>query len=433
MSEPATRERVSHIRGLAGSAVLLPWPTKSKGSSKKWGYLQLSDMNEDSYLAKLAKAGNIGVALGRVSNGLVTVDFDQDGYSDAFLAANPLLKKTLRTRAVRGCNVWMRCAGGYPPSQKLRDTSGIQIGEWRADGNQTIITGLHPDGMPYQFVVEKPALTVDYEAITWPPSIVPPDATESKRVRGVGENKVVGVRVCNVGRNLAEAFRGHDLISQIAPAGYHQNNASLFKLGRLVKSCESAIGRLANETELDFAFDHWCLVSRRFWRSGHTRDDYYAEFLNAYSYARTGLDEDPIKVAVSRAKARPLPEVRGFTDQRIRLLAAICRELDALMAPYPFFLPTRKIGEILGVHCTRIASWLRAFGFLQIIHLAPGEIRRRGGNRSPRYCYGPLKRETEMLPVIARLASSQPPALTDRRSNSPEGTTILEATRQGPA
>ena len=119
-------------------------------------------------------------------------------------------------------------------------------------------------------------------------------------------------------------------------------------------------------------------------------DDYYAEFLDAYGYACIGLHENPIEVAVSRANAAALPHVQGFTDERIRLLVAICREMQLLTGANPFFLPTRKLGEVLGVHWTEVGRWLRILEKpLQVIHLAPGEVRRRGGNRSPRYHYGP--------------------------------------------
>ena len=406
MSTALASDRISHILRLVGPALLLPWSPGSKGGQRKWKNLQISAMGEPSHLAKLARAGNIGIALGKVSNGLVTIDLDQDTYDDAFLEANPLLASTLRTRGSRGCNIWVRCSGGFPPSRKLKNSSGEKIGEWRADGNQTIIAGTHPEGMPYQFVVENPVVPIRYDAIIWPKSILPPHATESKRVRGVREKEVVCVSAGNGSYGLIEAFRARDLISQVAPTNYHQNNASLFKLARLVRSCEGAIARLATEEELEFVFDHWCLVARRFWRPGHTRDDYYAEFLGAYSYARIGLDKDPTEVALSRAKAAPLPDVRGFSDERVRLAAAICREMQDIMGDSPFFLPTRKLGEIVGVHHTCVAHWLRAFEFLGIIHLAPGEVRKRGGKRSPRYYYGPpLPAEG---PVVAR-----PLALSD--------------------
>jgi Bifunctional DNA primase/polymerase, N-terminal. len=83
-------------------------------------------MNED-YVAKLEKAGNIGVALGAVSNGLVTIDIDNDSHVEAFLEANPLLRHTLRTTAQRGCNIWLRCTTDYPSSRNLSDQSGNPI------------------------------------------------------------------------------------------------------------------------------------------------------------------------------------------------------------------------------------------------------------------------------------------------------------------
>jgi hypothetical protein len=108
-----------------------------------------------------------------------------------------------------------------------------------------------------------------------------------------------------------------------------------------------------------------------------------------------GLDENPIELAISRARSGPLPEVPGFTDERIRLLAAICREMQQITGAAPFFLPTRKLGEILGADFTKVARWLRILeNPLQIIHLAPGEVRRRGGSRSPRYHYGPPAQTT---------------------------------------
>src|SRR5205814_500972 len=100
------------------------------------------------------------------------------------------------------------------------------------------------------------------------------------------------------------------------------------------------------------------------------------------SYARTGLN---VELAVGRAKTAPLPEVQGFTGERIRLLVAICREMQEITGVEPFFLPTRTLGEILDVHYSLAARWLRALEVLKIIHLAPGEVRGRGGNRCPRY------------------------------------------------
>jgi hypothetical protein len=225
--------------------------------------------------------------------------------------------------------------------------------------------------------------------------------------------------IANIGCNAQlETYFTTDVISEIAPTGSHHNNLSLLKLARLFKSYEHAIGRTATARELELVFDRWASLARWFWRPGLTRDDYYAEFLEVYSYAHTGLN---IELAVGRAKAAPLPEVQGFTDERIRLLVAICREMQEITGANPFFLPTRTLAEILDVHYSQVARWLRALEVLDIIRLAPGEVRRRGGNRSPRYHYGKRVRETQALPITTPQTSSQPAFLTNgNHSNNVE-------------
>jgi hypothetical protein len=185
-----TRNKVAHLRELLGPAVLLPWPSGSKGNPRKWKHIQVTDMNGDSYLADLEEAGNIGVALGKVSNGLITIDLDSNDHVAPLLRLNPTLTGTLRTRASRGCNIWLRCVTEYPPSCKLFDQCGKPIGEWRADGNQTIISGVHPDGCRYRFVVEAPVIELAYIDIVWPDSLKAPKWQMSVHNQQNGVNRV---------------------------------------------------------------------------------------------------------------------------------------------------------------------------------------------------------------------------------------------------
>jgi Bifunctional DNA primase/polymerase, N-terminal len=182
MSTAVTGDKISNILRILCPALLLPWPARSKGGHWKWKHLELAHMDDSRHLAKLPMVGNIGVVPGKVSDGLVTIDLDHDSYADDFLKANPVLINALRKCGSRGCNIWLRCTGDYPLSHKLKNSAGYEIGEWRADGNQTIIGGTRPEGMPYQFVVETPIITIAYETIIWPRSIVAPHATESKTV-----------------------------------------------------------------------------------------------------------------------------------------------------------------------------------------------------------------------------------------------------------
>jgi len=195
----ANNQRVRRLLELLGSAVLLPWPAGSKGGKRKWKDRRLVDMNDPTYLAELETSGNIGVALGKRSNRLVTINIDYDHYVDVFLQANPSLAETLRTRGSRGCVIWLRFNDKYPATGKLRNLSGIRVGAWRADGKQTIIAGTHRSGMQYQFAVEKPVITINYRTIIWPKDIQPPNAIRSKKV---GTEEKVAVCISDDSRQI---------------------------------------------------------------------------------------------------------------------------------------------------------------------------------------------------------------------------------------
>src|SRR5512141_1601494 len=63
-----------------------------------------------------SEARNIAVYLGKASGGLCAIDFDADDDLAAFLAANPKLARTTRSRGSRGGMVWVRIEGEYPAS-----------------------------------------------------------------------------------------------------------------------------------------------------------------------------------------------------------------------------------------------------------------------------------------------------------------------------
>lgn len=105
---------------------------------------------------------NIAVYLGKASGGLCAIDFDADEDLAAFLAANPKLARTTRSRGSRGGMVWLRIDGEYPASCNTAHF------EWRADKRLSTIAGRHPKGMDYGFVVEAAPLKVRFDEIIWP-------------------------------------------------------------------------------------------------------------------------------------------------------------------------------------------------------------------------------------------------------------------------
>jgi putative DNA primase/helicase len=189
---------IAKLRDLLGKdVVLLPIPRGRKGPKLKgWQHFGSERMQDPKYLALLNHGGNIGVLL---SQGLVTIDLDRDEDVEPFLARNPKLRGTLRTKRVRGCNLWAKLKGLYPKSCKLKSTAGDEIGEWRADCNQTVIHGEAIDRKkgetnPTAYKIEKRAKPVEiaFEEIKWPDTWVLPWAKEA--VQGISEKRMEELR-----------------------------------------------------------------------------------------------------------------------------------------------------------------------------------------------------------------------------------------------
>ena len=107
---------------------------------------------------------NLAVYLGQASGGLCAIDFDADADLAAFLAVNPKLAATTRSRGSRGGMVWLRVEGDYPESCN----PDHKHFEWRADNRLSTIHGRHPKGMDYTLRVEAPPVTVKFVDIVWP-------------------------------------------------------------------------------------------------------------------------------------------------------------------------------------------------------------------------------------------------------------------------
>ena len=75
----------------------------------------------------------------------------------------------------------MRIKGDYPKSCKLKTRSGEDWGEWRADGNQTVIYGEAIDRKkgetkPTAYKIEHraPPIELAFDEIRWPDELVLP-------------------------------------------------------------------------------------------------------------------------------------------------------------------------------------------------------------------------------------------------------------------
>lgn len=162
-------QTVGDLRALLGpEAILLPvaWGTKIP-RLKGWQTHTHAIMEDPAYLASL-EGSNIGVLLGEASQGICTIDIDDDQAAVDFERLNPHLSATLQTRGARGCNYWLKIIGSFPKAAMLSTTDGTAWGEFRANGNQTIIFGRHPDGMDYEILEKAHPMEIAFDEIVWP-------------------------------------------------------------------------------------------------------------------------------------------------------------------------------------------------------------------------------------------------------------------------
>lgn len=178
--ETPALDHVAKFRGLLGmDVVLLPINKGEKTPMiANWQNLPVEEMNSQEYLG-LLKRGNLGVLLGKPSGGLCAIDIDDDALVEPFLAQNPQLRNTLRSKGARGQQIWLRITGDYPKLTKITDKDDAPWGEWRGDGGQSVIHGRHPSGVDYQIVHEAAPIELAFDSIKWPEDLHLPWANET--------------------------------------------------------------------------------------------------------------------------------------------------------------------------------------------------------------------------------------------------------------
>jgi hypothetical protein len=405
---------VSELIQLLGEPVLLlSWPQGTKGSKKRWKHLKAEvAMKDAAYLRELEK-GNIGVALGDKSGGLISIDWDKDAILDEFIRINPAINQTLVSKGKRGGNVWYRMIGGYPLNLVCLKIQGKSVGEWRSGGAQTIIYGEHPEGHQYQIVQKLPAKQISYDQIVWPVGITPPVSIGESRLLEVNDSK--GAESKNARDHTHTAFSNpqssseilcphlsssvksvEDCIQLSIPHEPHQNNSALFKFARCIKTLEALEMRQFEMSEHVRAFDRWYgeATSRGVLRSGQSRDQYLMEYLAGYPKVKhlvleTKLLKDAWAMAVNPKAYQP-DFSSYFTSSILHRMISWCYYIQHLADKHGviWWLSCRDAGRYLGVSHTeanQMINTLIRFKILAVVENSIQSKARRFKYTAPRH------------------------------------------------
>ena len=358
--------RVQKIRNLIGEqSLLLALPKGQKKGTINWSKLPHERMEVPAYLDKL-ESGNIAVILGEKSDGLCSIDFDSDEWLELFLkvnAHNPAIVKTLRTRGKRGGNVWIRCRGAYPLRTQFLKVLGEDIGEWRAGGSYTVISGTHPEGGEYRFTFEAQVAEIDFASIKWPEGMIPPKIEEQELPIHPQLNTEA-----QIPRSAdTQLPRGSDtqeiqeiqVVEELCvfdPSPFFAkergtSNGLLWKMaGRLLR-WEKENGREATPAEKHRLFMEWYPNSRNYIDPAHDEESYMMKWLNACVTRRQADDETALTYALEKAQKEPLPAVAVAKypiplKPKAQKLVAFLYHLSC-KGERCFFLSCRDAGKLL--------------------------------------------------------------------------------------
>ena len=387
---------VSELIQLLGEPVLLlSWPPKTKGTKKRWKHLKAEvAMKDEAHLRELEK-GNIGVALGDKSGGLISIDWDENEILEEFLRINPAINLTLVSKGKRGGNVWYRMIGGYPLRLVCLKRQGKSAGEWRSGGAQTIIYGQHPEGHQYQIVQKLPAKLISYDQIVWPVGITPPVLIDESRLLEVNDSKeaesdepdnititsfsnplLSSVILCPLLSSSVKSV--DDCIRLSIPSEPRQNHHALFKFARCIKTLEALQMREFTPEEHVVAFSKWHneANSRNVLRVGQSRDQYLMEYLESYPKVKHLVADNALLKgawALANDSQAYQPDFSNyFTSPILHRIVSWCYYIQRLADERGviWFLSCRDAGRYLGVSHTeanQMISTLIRFKILTVV------------------------------------------------------------------
>ncbi len=330
---------------LGKNITLIPCHWGTKLASIKWKQLGVEVMSDPNHLRRL-ESGNIAVKLGHASGGLCSIDIDDDNQFEAFLELNPSLKDSLITKGERGANIWVYIDGEYPPSKNTGPHSSWKI-EWRAEGNYTIISGMHPKGCSYRFLNETPPLTVSLEDINWPEA-------SGLAQKFVDHDRDLELPNVNQGNQCNQGSQGNhnntykpigslpselknelrhpsDKIHRIIPKVPKRNPDSLFNLARISVDIARRCHRNLTHKEHRQIHNIWLDLNQENLNPNQTHEDYYNEYIEAVKGVKYSETESALHVAALLAKEGKYPEgLANLPSGELTLLAGMCYNLQKI-------------------------------------------------------------------------------------------------------
>ena len=311
---------------------------------------------------------------GEVSGGLACRDFDKIEAYDQWASAHPELAESLPTvRTKRGYHVLCRT--------KARPKKYQEEGEFITNGYFLLPPSRHPTGIIYEWVIPLPDGPL--------PHIDPVAAglvsEETERTEEKRENRssIPSFIPSIIMEDLSEDVQDQieDAIELTLPSEEGQRNIQIFEFCRALKGTP-ALADLPGPSLREIV-GNWheaalpVIGTKPF-------EDTWADFLTGWDKVKFPRGTEPLKQALERADAKPLPTAAlQYDASETRRLVSLCRELQHDVGDGCFFLSCRTVARLFGLPVK--TAWkrlkvLQADGVIECVR--PGTR-----NRAARYRY----------------------------------------------
>lgn len=325
---------------------------------------------------------SLAVVLGEVSGNLVCRDFDQMASYEQWAAEYAELARTLPTvETGRGRHVYATADIGQIQAASPSGGSIIDLGdgELRGSGYCLVPRSRHANGKTYNWIVPLNGQLPTVDLIS--SGLLPcnRECREARDNRGLPRDH--RTFQCPTDSLASQDSLLHSLvkeaIARTLPSGTRQRHRLLFELARELK----AIPALADApvAELKPYIRQWHQEALPHITTKPFEESWF-DFAEAWDKVKFPKGKEPMAMIFSKAVEAELPEVaQQYEQQELRLLVALCRELQRGCGDGEFFLSTRTAGQLLGIDHVKASRWLRGLqrdGILELVTLGSRQKRK---------------------------------------------------------
>ncbi len=336
----------------------------------------------------------MAVIMGEVSGGLICRDFDEMAAYERWAAEHPDLAQTLPTVETGrpGRHVYANADIGQIRAASPSGGSIIEFddGELRGGGYCLVPPSKHPNGKTYCWLVPlgDAVPTIDLFSCGFLPcNREARENGESRETRETRDTRgsqrdhrtLVGVGGidptsqphprCPTDSTLHAHIQ--QAIARTVPTGTRQRHKMLFELARELKAIPALAEAPASELK-----DHirqWHEQALPFIVNQTAFEESWFDFAEGWGKVKFPKGEEPIAMIFAKAVEAELPaSALQYEQDALRLLVALCRELQRASGTEPFFLSTRTAGRLLDITHVTASRWLRLLrldGILELVSL----------------------------------------------------------------